>query len=824
MFSRRPIAGLGCELGSVLETYLAVLSRRVHRPVEGIGYGRILRSGGLRSVLSRSISLRAGQGSVLGELLTALFTMSSANVDGITMEKLPLSLAIDSAPKLVLIAERGDGKTTSLCAIADECIRTYVNACEWVDSDRESELEGLLPVWCAALDYLNEIRREGVRVSPSSLERHVIAFSERLASGMGRLVEDALSVGKAIVLIDDLDKIVSRQVQSSIATAVDGFIEKYPANRCVVALGRRAFEEIQGFDRSWAAGELGELEDIRLSHSWSSANVPKGGELADGSFNGRPRALSLPVAAQIVLGGYVDARRASSGSCDTLVIEGFSVESARAQIDARCSFVPLEARDLVEDLAFCMLESPEYRWSHLKIRRWAERKSSYRDVGGATISPVPACLDCGAGLLEAGVDGSLDFANVCVKWFLAAGSLARRADRTEIVIGRLRHDDWINVAAHLLVQQQSESSEGAKELLDALCRVADVGDIADALLVARVLVMAQSGVGTHAQRLGARILSLWRQSEELVAWYRRGSSLVGQQSRRSVLVHRGDLHEALIALRGSRYWSSDSGEPIWIHVEAGTFIIPERRGAEIVDEDDEYPAPEGELEKAPAPRRSPYLLTADVCEFEISQVPVSNAQFGMFVEATGHTRPAGWRQAGIPIGRASHPVTGVSWFSANAYCDWLGERLGLHIRLPTEIEWEKAALDNTYGWSYPWGKLFRAGACNTREAGVLDTTSVGTQCEGRAPTGCLDMAGNVWEWTSSSLSFLDRDELYPYYFSDFPSDREASEGDVVPDYFKVLKGGSYRSPQTLAKVGSRSWARPQGLRDDVGFRIVKDVR
>ena len=104
----------------------------------------------------------------------------------------------------------------------------------------------------------------------------------------------------------------------------------------------------------------------------------------------------------------------------------------------------------------------------------------------------------------------------------------------------------------------------------------------------------------------------------------------------------------------------------------------------------------------------------------------------------------------------------MSWYEALAYCRWLTEQLNgplrakaalaagerCIVRLPTEAEWEKAARGmGAHRW--PWGDAWREGSANTAEARLEQTSPVGLFPAGASPCGALDMAGNVWEWTSS---------------------------------------------------------------------------
>jgi len=176
---------------------------------------------------------------------------------------------------------------------------------------------------------------------------------------------------------------------------------------------------------------------------------------------------------------------------------------------------------------------------------------------------------------------------------------------------------------------------------------------------------------------------------------------------------------------------------------------------------------------------------AHLPDYYLARTPVTNAQYKAFVEATGHRMPAHWENGEIPLGKENHPVVEVSWEDAQAFCQWAG------CRLPTEQEWEKGAR-GTDGREYPWGDEWELGRCNTKEAGIDDTTPVDQHSGGASPYGLLDMAGNVDEWCQGW----------------FDSDRKS----------KVVRGGSWLNYPNRARSAYRSGDFPVATYNSLGFR------
>jgi len=161
----------------------------------------------------------------------------------------------------------------------------------------------------------------------------------------------------------------------------------------------------------------------------------------------------------------------------------------------------------------------------------------------------------------------------------------------------------------------------------------------------------------------------------------------------------------------------------------------------------------------------------ETAAFRITRTLITNAQYGDFVAATGHsapnvdaktwaayklvhpfqrTRRYAWIKGAPPKGRIDHPVVLVSNSDARAYAAWLSKRTGDTWRLPTEIEWEKAAR-GTDGRRFPWGNSFDPKLLNSHDLGPFDTMAVGGFPEGQSPFGLVDPAGQVFEWTSTKV-------------------------------------------------------------------------
>jgi ergothioneine biosynthesis protein EgtB len=161
--------------------------------------------------------------------------------------------------------------------------------------------------------------------------------------------------------------------------------------------------------------------------------------------------------------------------------------------------------------------------------------------------------------------------------------------------------------------------------------------------------------------------------------------------------------------------------------------------------------------------------------------------------------------------KLDEPVSHVSYFEASAFAKWNGKRL------PTEAEWEKAACYSSgsqdFSQDFPWGDespdLAKA---NLFENGHWSVAPIGAFPEGASASGCHQMIGDVWEWTTSDYV------PYPGFKSEFD---EYNDKWFVNQ--KVLRGGSYATPQIHIRSTYRNFFHAHERWMTSGFRCAKDL-
>jgi sulfatase modifying factor 1 len=207
--------------------------------------------------------------------------------------------------------------------------------------------------------------------------------------------------------------------------------------------------------------------------------------------------------------------------------------------------------------------------------------------------------------------------------------------------------------------------------------------------------------------------------------------------------------------------------------------------------------------------------------FAIDRTEVTVAAYAACVRQGG-CRPVA--ELSLDAEHPTLPVERVTWAEAVAYCRWRGGRL------PSEAEWEKAARGfgrRLWPWGGEWqegranhGRSPRPGPGGTSAAdedtfdesdGFAGRAPAGTFPAGASPTGVLDLAGNVWEWTSGYFSREPPQSVAKY----------APRGPLAGDE-RTIRGGSYRSPPSDLRLTRRVGLSPDERLPGVGFRCAYD--
>ncbi len=266
--------------------------------------------------------------------------------------------------------------------------------------------------------------------------------------------------------------------------------------------------------------------------------------------------------------------------------------------------------------------------------------------------------------------------------------------------------------------------------------------------------------------------------------------------------------------------------PPLCQIEAGPFLMGSNRQQDTEAKDNELPQ-----------------HTVETESYQIGAYPVTVAEYDCAVRAGIVRKPHyGLITWTYQLQRLDMPVTCISWADAIAYAAWLARLTGQTWRLPTEAEWEKAAR-GTDGRIYPWGNQWDSSRANIDEfdAWILNheqhnvdsgmmgkwrsllahvmakphkplddvPTPVGAFAErgDKSPYGVHDLAGNVWEWTTSLF------RPYPYLADDGREDPEITGT-------RVLRGGSWGNSASEARSANRNGNAPTEPDDSMGFRLI----
>lgn len=199
----------------------------------------------------------------------------------------------------------------------------------------------------------------------------------------------------------------------------------------------------------------------------------------------------------------------------------------------------------------------------------------------------------------------------------------------------------------------------------------------------------------------------------------------------------------------------------------------------------------------------------------IEQYPVTNAEYAVFVQETGHAAPSHWKKGDFAPENANLPVVHVSWYDSQEYAQWANKRL------PTEAEWEKACRGPD-GRIYPWGNIFVSEESESADAlpessEILTAhlTPIGVRPAIVSPYGLGEAVGNVWEWTAD-------------WYQSYPDTKNKKNDRNLEDKHKTLRGGSWLevrdgTAERYFRCANRLHAPPDYTAGNIGFRCVREA-
>jgi formylglycine-generating enzyme required for sulfatase activity len=774
-------------------------------------------------------------------------------------ETRPLSVleAVIQERRLVLLGPSGSGKTTFL---------NYLGLC-LAQHDLEPDggwlkrLSGwpkkeahLLPITVTLRDFARNIPVEPSQATPDLWSFISGRLEAQNLNADKDLLRTALEKGNAIVLLDGLDEIPTMEQRAKVRACVAAFDIHYPRCRLLVTCrtltyqepGERLegypFVEIAPFNKvkidHFIAGWYGELDRLKVDQPMGMAArlrmAIRRAELQVLAANpllltvmalvhthrGRlpdARALLYEETIDILLWGWDKTRLAE----DEPILRSLLHQANRNEIDLKCVLWRLayEAHGRVSEQADDALTGIE-KWKLLETLRELRTDKSL-DWADKLLRDIQQR----AGLLLERPPGTYAFPHPTFQEYMAGAHLAADELFTPTA-ARLAGEGVLWRQAILLAVGRLVYLDGAMDkplaLVGELCSLgspATAGEWRMVWLAGEVLL--EMGLNRVQERkLGMDLLARVRQL--LVELLGAGVLPPGERSAAGrVLALLGDPRRSVL----------DPLRMVFCDIAAGPFCMG--RGD---------------------PDACTYEQPIHECDiaynYKIARYPVTNAQYQQFVAGGGYAQAAYWEEAskagfweserfkgrwdseprncaddyGAPFNLPNHPVVGVSWYEALAFCRWLTEQLHNHrsiphdwaICLPSEAEWEKAArgLDDR---CYPWGDAVDPDRANYQESGIGRTSTVGCFPGGASPYGVEEMSGNILEWTRSlwGVNLVTPEYGYPYTLTDRRERLTASDR-----VLRVLRGGYYADGAGDIGCGVRHWDHPYSRYFNIGFRVV----
>jgi len=747
------------------------------------------------------------------------------------MGYLTIGMALQRNRRLVIIGDPGCGKTTLISYLGLTYARTLTGTEDLVQERLGLKEASTLPIMLPLRNLGYHLREKHPNPSKDGPSILLDDLREYYAAQQIILPEEFfgtyLDKGEAVLLLDGMDEVADPALRQRVARLIERFASRFEKCRFVVTSREVGYEGASRIGGEFGLAKVREFDsgEVRqFVRDWTRVVETT---LAGGESNDIVR-MANEQAGRLIQAIESNPRVADLAVNPLLLTVIALVHRYRAQLPERRSELyeevvevllahwdeakGLETRTLIANRELdggdrrSLLE-PVAFWMHEGQKREIERDElrsllvpAFKNM---TVNESDArkavdvfinLINMRSGLLvERGV-GVYSFAHLTFQEYLTARALADRKDVLDYTLKRLSDPWWrevfLLVAGYLSTQGKRRVSEFIQAILNADKKTER--EPHHHLLLAAECLYDVGPARVEGDLMGLARSQLKQQADAPII----------KDDRQSVLT-KVLATNALARIESgqvvTRFWKRPYGEPEWITIPAGEFWMGSEKG-----DDDERP-----LHKLYLP------------EFQISRVPITNAQYELFVKDKEWKSPEHWHGGQVPSGLENHPVVHVTWHDALEYCRWLGKKINQLLTLPSEAEWEKAARGDQDQREYPWGEWVDL-HCNSSELGWNRTTPVGLFLNGASPYGVLDLSGNVWEWTRS-IALLREGKIqngvqefnYPYNPNDGREDLMADN-----NHTRTIRGGAFYFTSGLVRCTFRDVDLPNNKSSSFGFRVI----
>lgn len=728
-------------------------------------------------------------------------------------EPQPLLDILKDKDGVIILGDPGAGKTTFLKFLALKLAR---------GEGQSLGLDGRLPILLPLAAYANALVEKNIR-----LDAFIGEYFDNIGCDfpLGSMLSEALASGKALLLLDGLDEVKDLALRNTVVERVTDFYSAHrrKSNKFVLTsrvVGYRAVrsvadgliectlvdfadEEIAEFITHWTSAlekqALGDTAVARRDAEQERRELLGAMQNNDGVRRLAANPLLLTILALMKRKNVILPERHVQ-LYDQYVKTLLSTWNRARSVSGRAT-----GRDLDEVQTIRVL-APLALWMHeinsgVGLVKRPDLHRKLEEIYTQRNDPNPEAAsrqflsdvrEHAALLLERGAD-EYGFIHLTFEEYLAAVALALKAqgDPAPVVA---------TLSVHIGEQAWREVTLLAVSYIGIIQNLPRV-----AWLVVEGLAVVQAGAPAEAAVLaGEAALDALPDGIAPESAARVIESLIPAMQDPAA---KPDLRRRAGLALGKLGWKPDDLDA-FVKIKPGKFIV---------GSDDELDSPRREEEI-----EYPYWM---------AKYPVTNMQFDRFINSDGYENPAWWGKNGWDWRTGKYdskakdfvkdiiserkleerncpyywdnqslnaplmPVVGVTWFEAQAYCNWLNSRpldidlpKGYAVRLPTELEWERAARFSD-GRDYPWLGDFDFSRANVSEefGRGIPMTAVCTYPLGQSQEGIFDLSGNVWEWSADWYEKGQYHSLRGGSFADNRGHASCTTRDwYVPDYFSYV--------------------------------------